>query len=96
MGLDGSLSTSNSDAKVETPGTRISGATLALLVGAALIFFCAEGAARFGLERVSRINRRILKESADAGDLRQPTEGTRQRILFVGNSLLLEGGSGAS
>jgi hypothetical protein len=84
-------STFNSERKHESARPRVSRATLALLAGAALIFLCAEGAARFGLEQVSRINRRILKESADAGNLREPPGGPSKRMLFVGNSLLLEG-----
>lgn len=66
-------------------------ATMALLASAVVLFLCVEGAARFGLERVSRIHRRIMEETAEARDLTQPADGARKRILFVGNSLLLEG-----
>ena len=84
-------STFNSETKHPSAGARVSRATVALLVCAAVLYLCIEGAARFGLERVSRIHRRIMDEAAESRILTQPPSGGRKRILLVGNSLLLEG-----
>jgi hypothetical protein len=62
-----------------------------LLVCTALILISIEGAARFGLERVSRIHRRIMQETAEARNHTQPSVNGRQTVLLLGNSLLLEG-----
>ncbi len=84
-------STFNSESKHASASPRLQRAALALLVCALLVFVAVEGAARFGLQRVSRIHRRILQEAAEARNITQPADGARSRVLFVGNSLLLEG-----
>jgi hypothetical protein len=84
-------STFNSETGPPSPGTRVSRAAVALLACAVALLLCIEGGARFGLERVSRIHRRIREEAAETRNLTQPAQGGRKRILFVGNSLLLEG-----
>ncbi len=65
-------------------------ATWALLVGCLLIALGVEVAARFGLDRASRIQRRMVQEYASAVAIGQ--DGTPgQHVLVVGNSLLDEG-----
>lgn len=65
-------------------------ATWALLVGCLIIALGVEAAARFGLDRASRIQRRMVQEYAEAVAIGQ--DGTQgQHVLVVGNSLLDEG-----
>ncbi len=65
-------------------------ATVVLLVGCLVIALGVEAAARFGLDRASRIQRRMVQEYAEAVAIGQ--DGTPGRhVLVVGNSLLDEG-----
>jgi hypothetical protein len=56
-----------------------------------LICVLTEAAARFGLGRISRIQRRIDEEANAALRVRRAAEGRPKAVLFIGNSLLLEG-----
>ena len=71
--------------------TRLPWETWALLVCALALCASAEAVARFGLQHVSAIHRRILQEAHEARDLRQSTSPSQKTMLLVGNSLLLEG-----
>jgi hypothetical protein len=60
-----------------------------LLVGCVLVACAAEGAARFVVDRVSKIQRRTVNEYALAQTIGTDTCG-RKHVLLVGNSLLDE------
>lgn len=65
-------------------------ATWVLLVGCLVVALGVEAAARFGLDRASRIQRRMVQEYAQAVAIGQDaTPGPH--VLVVGNSLLDEG-----
>jgi hypothetical protein len=82
-------STSNSEAiKVRPVLTR---ATWALLLCAVLVYAGAEGAAQFGLQRISGIHQRIMGQWQAALALQPASPGQPQTILFAGNSLLNAG-----
>jgi len=72
-------------------GARLPWETWALLFCALALCASAEAIARFGLKRVSAIHHRILQEAHEASELRQSTSTSQKTVLFVGNSLLLEG-----
>jgi hypothetical protein len=65
------------------------GAATALLGGCLVIGSMAEGVVRVGFDRISRIQRRMVLEHQEALAPRPPAP--RQSVLFVGNSLLVEG-----
>jgi hypothetical protein len=65
------------------------GAATALLGGCLAIGSMAEGVVRVGFDRISRTQRRMVLEHEEALAPRPPAP--RQSVLFVGNSLLLEG-----
>ncbi|MEQ1727809.1 MAG: hypothetical protein ABL982_05465 [Vicinamibacterales bacterium] len=69
---------------------QVSRATWALLVGCLVVAVGVEGAARFGLDRASRIQRRMVQEYADAVAIGQDA-APGPHVLVVGNSLLDEG-----
>jgi hypothetical protein len=62
-----------------------------LVTSAVALYGCAEMAAGLGMERISKLHRRILTERKQAFGLRPAAAGQAPVILFVGNSLLLEG-----
>ncbi len=65
-------------------------ATWVLLAGCVIVALGVEAAARFGLDRASRIQRRMVQEYAEAVAIGQ--DGTPGRhVVVVGNSLLDEG-----
>lgn len=66
-------------------------ATWTLLALALLLYACAEAAATFGMEHVSKLHRRIMTEARQAQALRPAKPGQPPVVLFIGNSLLLEG-----
>ena len=85
------LSTSSSEtsaAGATHPGKR---AIWTLLAVALLICTCLEGAAIFGLERVSKIHRRIMGEAQGAVAVRHGAPGRPKTLVALGNSLLLTG-----
>jgi hypothetical protein len=82
-------STSSSEATVVR--AKITRVTWVLLLCAALVCAGAEAAARFGLERISKIHQRIMGEQRAAAALRKAAPGQPATILFAGNSLLLVG-----
>lgn len=82
-------SISSSEGIETKPG--ITRATWALVVCAIFICLGTEGAARFGLGRISKIHQRIMAEQRAAEALRQAPAGQPQTILFAGNSLLETG-----
>ena len=84
-------STSSLDIPARRLLSRVTRETWALLACVFLLYGAAEGVARVGLQRVSRIHRRILEEAATARQLRRSTGGQGETVLFAGNSLLLEG-----
>ena len=65
-------------------------AAWALIAGCMFVALAAEGATRFGFNRVSRIQQRFLTEYALAQTFGVDGCG-RPHALAVGNSLLLEG-----
>ncbi len=89
-------STSNSEAKLEAAKPEAVRPTLTretwvLLLCAVLVYACAEGAARFGLERISKIHQRIMTQQRAAAALRPASPGQPRTILLAGNSLLNAG-----
>jgi hypothetical protein len=70
---------------------QLTGATVALFACVPLLCLCVEAGARIGLGRVSKIHRRIVEDRAQTRNLTAPFVDGRETILFVGNSLLLEG-----
>ncbi len=84
------LSISNSE-PAKSGGARLPWQVWALLVCSVALCASAEVVARYGLKRVSAIHRRILGEAHEAAELRQSMSPSQKNILFVGNSLLLEG-----
>lgn len=82
-------STSSSETRQAKP--RLTRATVALLAWVPLLCLGVEAGARFGLGHISKLHRRIVEERAEAGNLTAPVVDGRKTILFVGNSLLLEG-----
>ncbi|HUR33041.1 MAG TPA: hypothetical protein VM032_04550 [Vicinamibacterales bacterium] len=70
--------------------SRLRRATWALVVGCAAVALIVEGAARLGLDRASRIQRRMVQEYREALTIGRDGAGGRH-ILVVGNSLLDEG-----
>jgi hypothetical protein len=91
------LSTSSSDGvggMPSTPTRRLTSArtgVIALLTGLAVILLGLELASPVILTHLSRIERREEGESRAARTLRTLTPDGRPTVLFVGNSLLLEG-----
>ena len=83
-------SISNSE-PAKSQRARLPRETWALLVCALALCASAEVLARFGLEHVSAIHRRILQEAREASDVRHSTSPSKKTVLLVGNSLLLEG-----
>jgi hypothetical protein len=61
---------------------------LALVI---LLGVAAEGVAIVGMDHISKLNRRIMTESRQAVTLQKAGAGQPPVVLFVGNSLLLEG-----
>ena len=64
---------------------------LLLLVLLATLLVSTELTAKFGLERISKIHRRIMGEAEAASQIRHAGPGEPKTLLFVGNSLLLQG-----
>jgi hypothetical protein len=90
------LSTSNSElAGIAEPATRgamsASKGIVALLGGLVLLFVGLEVSSPFILARLSHTEQRIAVELQAAQKLRPTTTDGRPTVLFVGNSLLLEG-----
>ena len=82
-------STSSSEAVEVRPA--LTRATWALLLCAVLVYAGAEGAARFGLERLSQMHQRIMGQLRASAALRPAPAGQPKTILFAGNSLLNAG-----
>lgn len=62
-----------------------------LIASAIVVCIICEKVATFGLERVSRIQRRMLTEDLASRNLRPAAPGQPRTVLFAGNSLLLAG-----
>lgn len=65
-------------------------ATQVLLAGCVIVAVAAEGAARLGFHRASKIQRRFVTEYQRAQTIGR-NQPDRRQVLMVGNSLLLEG-----
>jgi hypothetical protein len=92
------LSTSNSEGASGLPPLQPAGRPMsartgifALLTGLALILLGLELSSPLILTRLSRIERRVEKETLAARDLRPLTQDGRPTVLLAGNSLLIEG-----
>jgi hypothetical protein len=66
-------------------------ATWTLLAAAAALYTCSEVVAVLGMEHVSKLHHRIMTDARQAQALRAAPAGQPPEVLFVGNSLLLEG-----
>jgi hypothetical protein len=75
----------------EAIGGRVTRATWALIAAALLVYAGAEAAASVGLGRISRIHQRIMIEKHEALLMRHSPDPSKRNVLFLGNSLLLEG-----
>ena len=84
------LSISNSE-PATARANRITRATWGLILGALALYACAELGARFGLEHVSHLHRKILQESREVNALRKSDSPPKKTLLLLGNSLLEEG-----
>src|SRR4051812_39684785 len=86
-------STSGSDAgarwSTAPPATRR--AVVQLLIGCSVVALTVEAAARFGLDRASKIQRHMVEEYRHARTIGVDGISSRGHVLFVGNSLLDEG-----
>jgi hypothetical protein len=71
--------------------SKLTRSTWILLACAVALGVSTEAAARFGLSHISRIQRRIDAEGASSLRIRTAANENAKDILFVGNSLLLEG-----
>ena len=69
----------------------MTGYTVLFLVLAVALLLTFELIAIFGLQRVSRIHQRITGEAYQALQTRPAAPGEPKTVLFVGNSLLLQG-----
>lgn len=85
------LSTSSSESNTTKRGAHLTRFTRILFVCALVLGVSVEVAARVGLSHVSRIQRRIDGEGDAALQIRSGPAGDRKAVLFIGNSLLLEG-----
>ncbi len=84
------LSISSSEPATARTG-RITRVTWALIAGAVVLYASAELLARFGLEQVSTMHRRLLQEARAANAFHKSPSPSKKTVLLLGNSLLLEG-----
>src|SRR4051812_40176230 len=73
-----------------TSGSNLRRATWLLVAGCCVVALSVEAAARLGLDRASKIQRRMVEEYAKARAIGQDGS-TGRHVLVVGNSLLDEG-----
>ncbi len=73
------------------PRRGLTRATWALFASMALLWGCAEAVSVVGLEHISKIHGRILREGRAAEQVRGAPRGQPETVIFVANSLFLEG-----
>jgi hypothetical protein len=82
---------SSSESTETRKRSRLNRATWLLLGTSLLVYAGAEGAARLGFGRISKIHHRIITEREAALAIRSSPPGAPRTVLVIGNSLLLKG-----